>query len=128
MLTTFSLILLVRATAAYPWVANAPGVDSSMLEGYRNRPRQQPSPRSCPFNVDHTNAAPITDEYPYNGAKNGVPGKGVGGYQVPAPGDTAHAFEAPGPNDIRGPCPGLNTAANHHVSQHSLASVIYYLH
>ena len=29
--------------------------------------------------------------------------------------DTAHAFEAPGPNDIRGPCPGLNALANHHV-------------
>lgn len=27
--------------------------------------------------------------------------------------DTAHRFIAPGPNDIRGPCPGLNTAANH---------------
>jgi len=36
---------------------------------------------------------------------------------VPAEGDTAHAFQAPGPDDIRGPCPGLNTAANHHVSQ-----------
>lgn len=24
-----------------------------------------------------------------------------------------HAFIAPGPNDIRGPCPGLNAAANH---------------
>lgn len=54
--------------------------------------------------------------YPYNSAQNGLPGKGIGGYQVPAPGDTAHQFVAPGPNDIRGPCPGLNTAANHNVS------------
>jgi hypothetical protein len=26
---------------------------------------------------------------------------------------TAHQFIAPGPNDKRGPCPGLNAAANH---------------
>lgn len=29
--------------------------------------------------------------------------------------DPAHPFIAPGPNDIRGPCPGLNTLANHGV-------------
>ena len=49
----------------------------------------------------------------YNSAKNGQPGKGKGGYLVPAKGDTAHKFIAPGSKDIRGPCPGLNTAANH---------------
>jgi len=30
--------------------------------------------------------------------------------QIP---DDAHPFQAPGPNDLRGPCPGLNTLANH---------------
>jgi len=30
--------------------------------------------------------------------------------------DRFHPFIAPGPNDIRGPCPGLNTLANHGVS------------
>jgi len=30
--------------------------------------------------------------------------------QIP---DKAHPFKAPGPNDLRGPCPGLNTLANH---------------
>ena len=30
--------------------------------------------------------------------------------------DAQHPFIAPGPNDIRGPCPGLNTLANHGVS------------
>lgn len=29
--------------------------------------------------------------------------------------DPAHPFIEPGPNDIRGPCPGLNTLANHGV-------------
>ncbi len=33
-------------------------------------------------------------------------------------GDTAHQFVAPGPNDIRGPCPGLNAAANHNFLAH----------
>ena len=28
-------------------------------------------------------------------------------------GSASHPFQSPGPNDIRGPCPGLNTAANH---------------
>jgi len=27
--------------------------------------------------------------------------------------DSAHPYQAPGPNDERGPCPGLNTLANH---------------
>lgn len=30
--------------------------------------------------------------------------------------DPEHPFIAPGPNDLRGPCPGLNTLANHGVS------------
>lgn len=37
---------------------------------------------------------------------------------MPADGDTAHAYTAPGPNDIRGPCPGLNAAANHNFLSH----------
>lgn len=27
--------------------------------------------------------------------------------------DAKHPYIAPGPNDLRGPCPGLNTLANH---------------
>lgn len=30
--------------------------------------------------------------------------------------DAAHPYRAPGSNDIRGPCPGLNTLASHGVS------------
>lgn len=29
--------------------------------------------------------------------------------------DPAHPWIAPGPDDIRGPCPGLNTLSNHGV-------------
>merc|ERR1711977_611007 len=113
--------LLVSGAAAFPWVAMQPGVDSSIL---RLKPRQQVGegpggPDTCPFNANHEDARPVTDEFPYNNAKNGVPGNGKGGYQVPAPGDTAHQFEAPNPStDIRGPCPGLNAAANHHFLAH----------
>ena len=103
----FSLLTVAFAAevvTAYPFVANMPGVDSSL---FRNAKRQQSGgfqkggPATCPFNPNHPGAAPITSQYPYNGAVNGLPGKGVGGYQVPAPGDTAHQFVAPGPNDIR---------------------------
>lgn len=112
--------LFVASASAFPWVVDQPGVDSSLL-GRKVR-RQQPGgyqnggAATCPFNSDHKGAAPYNSKYPYNGAQNGLPGKGVGGYQVPAPGDTAHQYVAPGKNDIRGPCPGLNAAANHNVS------------
>lgn len=31
--------------------------------------------------------------------------------------DADHPYIAPGPDDLRGPCPGLNTLANHGVSK-----------
>jgi len=116
--------LFVASASAFPWVVDQPGVDSSLLGGGRKIRRQQSGgtqkggPATCPFNADHKGAAPYDAKYPYNGAKNGVPGKGIGGYQVPADGDTAHYYVAPGPNDIRGPCPGLNAAANHNFLSH----------
>jgi unspecific peroxygenase len=51
--------------------------------------------------------------YPYAGSVNGSPATKPGGYVVPAVGDTAHAFKAPGAGDVRGPCPGMNLLANH---------------
>ena len=115
--------LLFSGAYAFPFVAEQPGVDSSLFRVRRLRTRQQTGegaggPATCPFNSNHKPANPITSQYPYNSAKNGVAGKGIGGYQVPASGDTAHQFVAPGPNDIRGPCPGLNAAANHNFLAH----------
>ncbi|EMF09816.1 Cloroperoxidase [Sphaerulina musiva SO2202] len=76
--------------------------------------RQAPGSNVCPFNPDHRGAVPFNPKYPYCGAQNGAPGFQIcANNRVPARGDTAHAYQAPGPNDIRGPCPGLNTAANH---------------
>ncbi|KAK4500726.1 hypothetical protein PRZ48_008916 [Zasmidium cellare] len=110
-------ILVAEAAYAFPWVVNAPGVDSSMLPNRDLFKRQQVpegpgSAAQCPFNPNHVPAVPIQPGQ-YNNAINGKQGNGKGGYQVPAPGDTAHRFIAPTSRDIRGPCPGLNTAANH---------------
>ncbi|KAM3424667.1 hypothetical protein BST61_g6654 [Cercospora zeina] len=116
---------LVASAGAFPFVMDVPGVESSAIQAERTRiRRQQPgqgpgSAAECPFNANHVPAAPVTAQYPYNNAKNGRKGNEKGGFQVPAPGDTAHQFVAPNPNtDIRGPCPGLNVAANHNFLAH----------
>ena len=111
--TALLLLCTARLGSAFPWVANLDGVDGSLL-----RRQDAGSAANCPFNPNHKPAAPVTDAYPYNNARNGLPGNGKGGYKVPADGDTAHYFVAPGANDIRGPCPGLNTAANHNFLAH----------
>ncbi|KAK4900619.1 hypothetical protein LTR27_002335 [Elasticomyces elasticus] len=118
-----SYSLLASGAYAFPWVANQPGVDSSLFAARKAFKRQQTPEGAgdaahCPFNANHVPAAPVTSKYPYNNAKNGIPGNGKGGFQVPATGDTAHQFVAPGPNDVRGPCPGLNAAANHNFLAH----------
>lgn len=41
--------------------------------------------------------------------------------------DDAHPFMQPGPDDLRGPCPGLNTLANHGVSLLSCFRVRFWL-
>jgi len=38
--------------------------------------------------------------------------------------DAAHPWRSPAPNDVRGPCPGLNTLASHGVSHLSPSSSI----
>lgn len=99
-----AVALVVETVTAYPFVAGLPGVDSSLFRKRQQSGGLNGGTATCPFNPNHVPAAPVTAQYPYNGAVNGLPGKGKGGYQVPAPGDTAHQFVAPGPNDIR-ECP-----------------------
>ncbi|KAH9881315.1 hypothetical protein IAQ61_000038 [Plenodomus lingam] len=119
MLTLPSLLLFASSAAAFPWVAGSPGVDSSLFREAREaRAVTQKRQAACPFNANHQPAAPYTAPYTYVGAKNGRPGTGKGGIKVPADGDTAHRFVPPGPKDIRGPCPGLNAAANHNFLAH----------
>jgi hypothetical protein len=110
---------VVQTITAFPFVSLTPGVDSSLLRKRQQSGSGNPGgPLTCPNNPNHVPAPGITYQYPYNGAKHGLPGNGKGGYRVPADGDTAHQFVAPGPNDIRGPCPGLNVAANHNFLAH----------
>ena len=104
-------IMILPNVMAFPWLVEVPGVKSVNEVEFENVKRQT----TCPFNPLHVPAAPSTAQFPYAGAINGLPSTRPGGFQVPATGDLAHAFVPPGPNDIRGPCPGLNTAANHNV-------------
>lgn len=111
-------LALAESALAFPWVASQPGVNSGILtKRQQTYPNGPGSAQNCPFNANHTGAAPYDfTKWAYNGAINGQPGKGQGGYLVPAQGDTAHYFVAPDySKDIRGPCPGLNVAANHNV-------------
>ncbi len=65
-------------------------------------------------NVKRSGAAAYSSKYPYTGAKiDGLPGTQIGGQTVPADGDTDHYYQDPPAGAYRGPCPGLNTAANH---------------
>ena len=115
-LKTLALLPLLAShgVLAYPWVASAPGVESSLLSRSAHWPRDDPN---CPFNPNHVPAPLVTDEFPYNAARNGKEGNARGGYLVPAPGDTVHEFRAPRAGiDIRGPCPGLSTAQRYFVA------------
>ena len=106
------VFLAVFPTAfSFPFIASQPGVDSTLLKRSPNAKRIT----ACPVITNRIGAAPFNKKFPYSGANAGKPGTQRGGYEVPSDKDTAHFFEAPGPNDIRGPCPGLNAAANHHV-------------
>ena len=116
--TAVLLITYLSAVSAFPWVADQPEVDSSLLRVRRQQPGSGAGgAATCPSNPNHKGAAPFNPKYPYNYAQNGLPGKGGGGYKVPADGDTAHQYVSAGALDIRGPCPGLNTLANHNVSK-----------
>lgn len=112
------LALLPTLGYAFPWAAKmAEGrspAANDVLESLNKRAA------TCPTHLTRQGAAPYSSYYPsmYTGAKNGKPGTGKGGALVPAAGDTAHAYTAPGPRDIRGPCPGLNALANHNFISH----------
>lgn len=110
-----SSLLFANAALAFPWVRDVPGVNSAPLVARQQAPEPggPGSAETCPFNPNHVNAPEVTAQFPYNNAKNGRKGNEKGGYIVPAPGDTVHRFIAPTARDIRGPCPGLNVAANH---------------
>lgn len=98
----------LSTVSPFPWVPAQQEIDPEPLRFYRHDRRQA----DCPFNANHEPAATYNANFPYTGARNGLPGTGKGGIKVPADGDKAHAFQAPTAKDVRGPCPGLNAAAN----------------
>ncbi|KAN0101466.1 Cloroperoxidase [Hyaloscypha variabilis] len=108
------LVALAGSGLAFPFAAKQEGIKNGHIIRRQQSGGYQPGgPGTCPFNPNHDYPVPVSDQFPYNGAKGGGPGKGGGGYLVPAPGDTDHQFIAPTDQDIRGPCPGLNAAANY---------------
>merc|ERR1712000_185681 len=115
MKTLAVLCLFAELAFSYSFVASQPGIKNTHFLARRQQSggANPGGPLNCPFNPDHIFPTPVTDQFPYNSAKGGKPGKGIGGYLVPAIGDEAHKFIAPTDRDIRGPCPGLNAAANH---------------
>lgn len=106
MRTTFLLssALLSGFTAAFPWAAKLVSDGSGLTNEALFSPLDKRA-GSCPVHATRKGAAPYSSYYPslYTSAMNGKPGTGRGGVLVPAPGDSAHAYVAPGPNDIRGP-------------------------
>ncbi|CZT22204.1 uncharacterized protein RCC_08073 [Ramularia collo-cygni] len=113
MKTIISTLLFAEAAIAFPWVSEIHGVDSSMLQRRQQDPEGAASVAQCPFNANHEPAVAYNPKFPYNNARDGKKGDGRGGFRVPAVGDDAHRYIAPTSRDIRGPCPGLNVAANH---------------
>ncbi|KAH9825695.1 heme-thiolate peroxidase aromatic peroxygenase like protein [Teratosphaeria destructans] len=114
--------LLPVIALAYPWaldIANG-GTGQGVSKALSSQLTKRASAGVCPIHATRQGAAPYSDIYPskYTGAKDGLPGTGKGGVLVPAEGDTAHAYQAPSSTDLRGPCPGLNTLANHHFISH----------
>lgn len=103
-LSTLALPALLASSAhAYPWALKlAQGRDIGDISHQLSASLEKRA-ATCPAVGTRQGAAPYSSAYPYTGAKNGLPGTGKGGIQVPAKGDTAHAYVAPGPNDIRGP-------------------------
>ena len=118
MLKEALLGLIALPTAfSFGWMGELLDSDGSLPSAEeRLEKRQGTTMAGCPYNPNHVPAVPISAKFPYLGAVNGLPATNpVGNIEVPTDGDSAHIFTAPGKNDIRGPCPGLNTAANHHV-------------
>nr|POE87559.1 aromatic peroxygenase [Quercus suber] len=118
MLPELAIAALVgtQVVRAFPWVVGHVGESRAPRLSARQMPG---SAASCPNNPNHVGAVPISAKYPYCGAVGGKPGFQLCiNNRVPAVGDTAHYYTAPGPLDIRGPCPGLNTAANHNFLSH----------
>ena len=118
----FAGLMALPSVFSFGWVAQMPGINNKeLLQTHSGLVKRQTAKgcyaeSCCPFTSPRVGARPFTTQFPYLGAKNGAPATRLGNIEVPTDNDVAHNFEAPGAGDIRGPCPGLNTMANHHVN------------
>jgi hypothetical protein len=107
--TIFIFLSAVSVVESFPQVPVQKGsIDPEPLFFHRHDERQN----NCLFNAKQEIVAAYNEKSAYTGARISLPGTGKGGIKVPADGDPAHAFKALTVNDIRGPSPGLNAAAN----------------
>jgi hypothetical protein len=85
-----SIVVLAHfalSVSAFPWMANIPGIDLSIMQEHEenfapSKQRRQSLDPTCPFNPDHQGAAPFDPAFPYTGSIGGLPGTGIGGIQV----------------------------------------------
>lgn len=92
-------VKLLSITSVFQAVIAMPGMAPEMIA--KIVPRQS-LPSNLPLSSQEGNSGPIPS-LSFNAADQFVDVR---------PG-TIHQFIAPGPNDERGPCPGLDAAANH---------------
>lgn len=97
----FLLILLIglQYASAYPWVMESAGI--SPPKAYKKR--AEPSVRQPLFLSGRKNT----------GIGNNAPTFNAAAQRVDVTSGSGHDFHPPGTTDKRGPCPGLNAAANH---------------
>lgn len=93
---------LLAALAAVSTVSALPGMSAEFNSEAARLLRRQAIPVDLPLSEDEGNSGPFPS-LTFNPADQ---------YVDVRPG-TTHEYRAPRPNDKRGPCPGLNAAANH---------------
>jgi hypothetical protein len=84
-----ALLFALEATAYPAFLTNPPsgGGNARFLEMARSFETIKARQSGIPFGTPMSNLPPTL---------------------TPDPNDKLHQFQAPGPNDIRGPCPGMN--------------------
>ena len=96
---TVVMLAGLQLVAGYPWVIGS----SEDFHPNPHQKREEPTVREPVFLSNRKNTGSGDPNPTFNAAAQYVditPGSG-------------HAFQTPGTNDKRGPCPGLNAAANH---------------
>lgn len=88
------LLLFPAWTTAFPEYESLAGLSNEAIELFIRESKSLPGAQPAPGPLNDTSSKLVND--------------------------AAHPFRAPGRNDLRGPCPGLNTLASHGVGQISI--------